>query len=709
MRLISNLRLDVKVPLALAGWIALSFALAFGVSRLAMPALGPGGQMVLAWVLASLGTAIGAAMAVHWGTRRLGLNAAALRDFARGNFDAALPPPLHLPEVQDFDGALRDLRASLCSVQEAHIDAAQHSGALSQAAQAILLVDEAGLISFANAAAGDLFQQVGASIQAQEAGFAPLDLVGQDLHLLLPEGGFGVLDEGPCQIDLTFGNCRLRLDARALEDMEGAACGAVVAVVDVTQDLRAAAFVSAVQNSQMVLELDSKGQILALNARTLEVLGEEGRTWVASNFVDHLSSQASEFKSAFASALAGSAEYCALDIQVPSGASQHWQGFLSPLENGADIANSVLCLMSDMSFQHAALAAAEADHNKMLRAQADVVESMRSAMTQLADGDLTAQISTAFPAQYEQLRLDFNRTATKLNEAIKAVGDNANSIRGEVLDISNAAADLSQRTERQAATLEQTAAAIEQLTVSVSAAADGAHKANDVVLEAKSNAEQSGDVVNQAVAAMGQISASSDKISKIIGVIDDIAFQTNLLALNAGVEAARAGDAGRGFAVVASEVRALAQRSSDAAKEINTLISSSSSQVRHGVDLVGEAGEALKEIVGFVSNISEHVSGIALSTREQSGGLGEINIAMSQLDQVTQQNAAMFEETTAASQALNREADKLMTLIQLFRTGGVENLSGAGQSGRSSARASVQGANALNLGAVEAADSWEDF
>ena len=215
--------------------------------------------------------------------------------------------------------------------------------------------------------------------------------------------------------------------------------------------------------------------------------------------------------------------------------------------------------------------------------------------------------------------------------------------------------------------MEETAAALDELTSSVRSASTGADAASQIAGEAQSRAEEGGSVARQTVQAMAGIKTSSQEISKITSVIDDIAFQTNLLALNAGVEAARAGEAGRGFAVVATEVRALAQRSSDAAREINELITTSGEQVRQGVDLVDRTGTALSSIVDAVADITDRVSEIATSAREQATGLQEINQAVNELDSVTQQNAAMFEETTAASHALTTEADSLATAIARFR------------------------------------------
>jgi methyl-accepting chemotaxis protein len=312
--------------------------------------------------------------------------------------------------------------------------------------------------------------------------------------------------------------------------------------------------------------------------------------------------------------------------------------------------------------------AADEDRQLLMDEQDLVVDSLASGLQKLAGGDMRATINQNFADRYEQLRSDFNLAVLNLSEMVRSISASAVTIDHNSGEISHAALDLSRRTEESAAALGETAATLTELTSSVQSAADGALRADQLVRVARDNAEQSSEVVREAVEAMGEIETSSNQISKIISVIDDIAFQTNLLALNAGVEAARAGDAGRGFAVVASEVRALAQRSSDAAREISTLISNSSSQVQRGVGLVDRAGTALQSIVTEVEEVSVHVAEIAASAKEQSTGITEINHAIHQLDSVTQQNAAMFEETTAASQVLAAEATTLSGTVGAFKT-----------------------------------------
>lgn len=313
--------------------------------------------------------------------------------------------------------------------------------------------------------------------------------------------------------------------------------------------------------------------------------------------------------------------------------------------------------------------AVEAERQARQEEQTAAVTAIGEGLERLSKGDLTVRIHEDMSEGYTKLRDDFNQTLESLRTTVFEVVGSSESIRNGATEISQASDDLSRRTESQAATLEQTAAALEEMTTSVKSAAEGARSVENIVNEAKEEAEESGKVVQNAVAAMTEIEGSARYISQIIGVIDDIAFQTNLLALNAGVEAARAGDAGRGFAVVASEVRILAQRSSDAATEIKALIDDSSKQVDRGVDLVGKAGEALTSIVERVGNISHLVSEMAVGSADQSTGLAEINIGVTQLDQVTQQNAAMVEQATAASHLLNNDAGKLSALVAHFNIG----------------------------------------
>jgi methyl-accepting chemotaxis protein len=298
------------------------------------------------------------------------------------------------------------------------------------------------------------------------------------------------------------------------------------------------------------------------------------------------------------------------------------------------------------------------------------VDAIGKALDAMSKGDLKYRIESSFAGYLDRLRNDYNSAASKLDMALNTVGINAYAIDAGAAEIRHAADGLARRTEQQAASVEQTAAALEEITATVKDTARRAQEAGDLVVAAKTGADASGDVVQQAITAMAEIKESSDRISSIIDVIDQIAFQTNLLALNAGVEAARAGEAGKGFAVVAQEVRELAQRSAQAAKEIEGLIVASKGQVHNGVELVSQAGDALSAIAVQVTDISHLVRAIATATKEQSNGLHEINTAVNTMDQGTQQNAAMVEEQTAASHGLAAEAEKLTRLLTQFKLSG---------------------------------------
>jgi len=297
------------------------------------------------------------------------------------------------------------------------------------------------------------------------------------------------------------------------------------------------------------------------------------------------------------------------------------------------------------------------------------IGAIANSLGEVANGDLTQRLPEAFPPSMEKLRHDFNSAITKLSDTLASVLSGIGSISENTGAISSSANEFSKRIENQAAALEETAAALDQITVNVANSSKRTEEARTLTGDANTSAAASSEIVSKAVNAMGRIEDSSKRISNIIGVIDEIAFQTNLLALNAGVEAARAGEAGRGFAVVAQEVRELAQRSATAAKEIKELIVSSASEVKSGVELVTETGHSLETIDAIITQINEHMNAIAMSSKEQSTGLSEINVAVNQMDQITQQNAAMSEENTAATSSLAEEANSLSEIVRMFDVG----------------------------------------
>mgnify|MGYP000420308957 CR=1 FL=1 len=312
----------------------------------------------------------------------------------------------------------------------------------------------------------------------------------------------------------------------------------------------------------------------------------------------------------------------------------------------------------------------EADRALNEKVQAEVVAALADSLRRVSEGDLTAHIDMQFHGSYGKIREDFNIAVASMREAMQTISNSTEGIRGGSEEIAKASNDLSRRTEQQAASLEETAAALDEITATVKRGADGAKLAATAASSAKSGAEKSGEVVREAVSAMGEIEQSSKKITQIISVIDEIAFQTNLLALNAGVEAARAGDAGRGFAVVAQEVRALAQRSADAAKEIKTLISTSVERVEQGTALVDQAGTTMQEVVASIKRVTDIMGEISAASNEQSTGVEQVGEAITQMDQATQQNAALVEESAAAADSLKMQAEQLVQAVAVFRLNG---------------------------------------
>jgi methyl-accepting chemotaxis protein len=425
--------------------------------------------------------------------------------------------------------------------------------------------------------------------------------------------------------------------------------------LDITgEKLKAAAdasLIAAVDRSQAKIEFELDGTIIDANDNFLKVVGYSRAEVVGGKhrmFVDEAYAASADYQLFWEKLRAGA--FQAGDFRrIGKGGREVWlQASYNPMFDADGKVTRVVKFATDLS-KHM--------HDIAL---------VGSALSSLSDGDLRARVNDPLMPSLDKLRSDFNATAEALHKAMSTVATAAGAIHAGSDEIAAASDDLSRRTEQQAASLEETAAALDEVTVTVTKTASGAKHASEVMSQTRQKTERSGDVVLQAVEAMSNIEKSSDQIGQIIGVIDEIAFQTNLLALNAGVEAARAGDAGRGFAVVASEVRALAQRSADAAKEIKGLIAASTGHVKTGVSLIGETGSALKDIQCQVAEVDGLVSEISSSAQEQATGLAQVNTAVNQMDQVVQQNAAMVEQSTAAAHALKGEANALAELISTF-------------------------------------------
>ena len=473
--------------------------------------------------------------------------------------------------------------------------------------------------------------------------------------------------------------------------------------------------VAAIDRSQAVITFELDGTVVSANENFLSTLGYRAEDVVGKHHRMFMPQGEAE-KPAYAALWRklNNGEFVSEKFfRVGKGGREVWiQASYNPIFDEVGKPVRVVKFATDVTEIETERARNERERREILARQEFAVNEVASALSHLAAGDLTHRIEVDLGEAYAQLRKDFNSASEKLCETMATIASTAGGIRSGSGEISQASDDLSRRTEQQAAALEETAAALDEITATVNQTATAAQETQQAVTAARNDADASGEVVRQAVTAMGQIEESSKQISQIIGVIDEIAFQTNLLALNAGVEAARAGDAGKGFAVVASEVRALAQRSAEAAKQIKGLITASAQQVGSGVELVGKTGEALQRIVAQVSQITGLVSTIASSAQEQSAGLQQVNSAINQMDQMTQQNAAMVEQSTAASHSLAHEAVELDQLVSAFSIGAAAAArpAAASRSRPSHTAAPRYASGAATARKLEPADEgWESF
>lgn len=601
--------------------------------------------------------------------RRVGTT---MKQVVQGDYSLTIPETGRSDEIGLIARDLEYFRGMMSDASEATKAAIFQSAAFRASSAAMILADRDFNITLTNAAFDTLARDAEGEFREHFPDFRAGELIGRNIDVFHTSPGRNrgmVARPGalPMTSDIRIGSRIMQIGINGIHDQAGDVIGYVVEWADVTGIRRDAAVLKGLEAKQIRLQFDKSGAFTGGN-RQFDALtgggvdGFRGKTAEGMVTLDGTS-----FRDVAARLERGEAVTGRFTVDLGPAGRKLIDGSFCPIMDAKGRSSGTLLLGLDVTEQERVLAEAETARAEMQAAQEHVVDALRTGLARLREGDLTFALTEPLSPEYEQLREDFNAASRRLHDTIVEVAEMAAAMRGEVKEIVSASDDLSRRTEQQAATLEETAAAVAEITAAVNSAAEGARRATEVVSEARGNAESSGAIVGDAVAAMDEISASSDRISKIIGVIDDIAFQTNLLALNAGVEAARAGDAGRGFAVVASEVRALAQRSSEAAREINELITTSGQHVKSGAHLVGQAGEALRQIAASVTGISDHVTEIVSSSAEQSASLTEVNTAMGQLDQVTQQNAAMFEETTAASHALVQQTDRLTAGIARFR------------------------------------------
>lgn len=596
---------------------------------------------------------------------------------AEGEHGVTIPYTKRRDEIGDMSKTLENFRDDLSAAAETNVVSLYKGAAFDYSSMPMMLVDRDMMVKFVNEGAEELFAENKSVFNTQYSKLDPDNLVGTcvDMFYENPTQQRQMMADPsrlPFETDINVGEMQFEVSVSGVFDKNGDYAGNVLQWKNVTQERVNSGILGAIAVSQATIEFTLDGKITNANENFLnaveysldEIVGRHHSIFVDKDYV-----KTSEY-SDFWRRLKNGETFVDRYKRITKSGNDIWiDASYNSIKDTKGMPYKVIKIASDVTALETARIKHKEESALNAKTQNQVVRELANGLRALSEGNLSEQITDPFAPEYEQLRNDFNSAVQTLKSTMLKIVRSSGNIQNNGVEMSQASDDLSKRTENQAAALEETAAALDEVTATVQQTAKAAADAHHSVTSARSDAESGGIVVKETVSAMGSIKESSEKISQIIGVIDEIAFQTNLLALNAGVEAARAGEAGRGFAVVASEVRALAQRSSDAAKDIKDLISTSRQHVETGVSLVDQTGEALDKIVSQVTSLDTLVSDIAASATEQATGLAEVNSAINEMDRVTQRNAAMVEESTAACHSLTNESNELNSLVGYFKTG----------------------------------------
>ncbi|MDA9865460.1 methyl-accepting chemotaxis protein [bacterium] len=577
-------------------------------------------------------------------------------DMADGDLDASIPGLGRKGEIGRLASSMESLRSNLHDAKTAAEAAFYESAGFQASSAAQILCDEEFVVVSGNAEFERLLTDVGLG------GLDPYKKTIDVFEISVLKKKHLEQTDMPLRQEFSLHEKTLAVVVKPVT-RDGVSKGYVIEWQDITEQKVSEGTLRALEQGQLRIDFDRDGQFVSASDRARDLLG--------AGPVPNMDSMLSCEQGNLASVKDGTSYFGRITLEAVV-SNRLLDGSISPIKDAEENVLRFVMLGSDVTDAEMALSAARKEAERMTASQTEVVTHLQDAMRSLSEGVLSARLKTAFAGEYEALRADFNKAIACLDVAIGEVINSSAQIGLDVDSVAHSIEEFARRTEKKAASLEETSSAVSQLSTSVANATRGAREARDTVLSARDRASSSSQIVSESVGAMTAIEASSHKISSIISVMDEIAFQTNLLALNAGVEAARAGEAGRGFAVVASEVRELAQRSAGAASEISDLITASDEQVKIGVDLVGKAGTALTEIAELIGLAAGKVENITNSTEEQASGIEEINQAMQSLDQATQQDAAMIEETTASARALQVQSKVLESATSGFDLTGAD-------------------------------------